>query len=147
MLILAMQDGFPSYSSGYCRSWFSTFDWCKILLSCISDAVEGVYFIRFVVGNSNSASVSRTKSVHRRYIIPWSQHWQHNNFKDKKPKNEEVFLSTVCVCCGRSIARPCSDRELRFICQCSPLWLPMGSTQGTCAFISTNIRQGPDPIP
>ena len=37
---------------------FSTYARRKVLLPCIDDAVAGVYFISFLVGNSNGASVS-----------------------------------------------------------------------------------------
>ncbi|KAF8811763.1 hypothetical protein BYT27DRAFT_7133745, partial [Phlegmacium glaucopus] len=36
--MLEMQNGLPSYNFEHCHS---TFTWCKVLLSCIADAVEG----------------------------------------------------------------------------------------------------------
>jgi hypothetical protein len=45
----------------------STFSWCKVLLSCIADVVEGVFYPS-LVRNSNSASVSCLAGVQSRYI-------------------------------------------------------------------------------
>ena len=49
---------------------FSTFAWCKVLLSCIADAIEGVCLIHFLVGNSKSTFVSCPTSLQSRYITP-----------------------------------------------------------------------------
>lgn len=58
----------------------STFSWCKVLLSCIADAVEGTCFILFLsVGILNDLSNSRSTSIQGRDIAPRSQRWQHND--------------------------------------------------------------------
>ena len=54
----------------------STFSWCKVLLSCIADAVEGAFFYPprfFLVGHPDSVSVSGPTSIQYWYITPWSQ--------------------------------------------------------------------------
>jgi hypothetical protein len=57
----------------------STFSWCKILLSCVADAVEGARIVHFQASDANRVFTRGAASIYSRYPTPRYQRWKYND--------------------------------------------------------------------